>query len=287
MVVFAGQGDARRSLSLLWRAEAAAPPRGGPGPKPRLSVDAIVAAAVAVADEEGMAALSMRAVGDRLGRTAMALYTHVPGKSELLDLMYDAVHAELPSVYPESADWRVPLTAWAGEVLEFYVRHPWVLQVSQARPVLGPHEYANLDTLVRLLGATGLAARTVRRLVGTLFPLVQGSARTVADARRAATATGSSDEEWWAARSAALTELVPDFAERFPAVIGLERDGAPPEPAAAMGPDDGMPYPEREARETFRVGLGVLLDGIDAARAAARRDGRAAQGDGQAAQGDA
>ncbi|SCD86983.1 MULTISPECIES: TetR/AcrR family transcriptional regulator [unclassified Streptomyces] len=271
MVVFAGQGDARRSLSLLWRAEAAAPPRGGPGPKPRLSVDAIVAAAVAVADEEGMAALSMRAVGDRLGRTAMALYTHVPGKSELLDLMYDAVHAELPSAYPESEsdpdDWRAPLTAWAGEVLEFYVRHPWVLQVSQARPVLGPHEYANLDTLVRLLGATGLEARTVRRLVGTLFPLVQGSARTVADARRAATATGSSDEEWWAARSAALTELVPDFAERFPAVIALERDGTP-EPHPEGGGEDALPYPEREARETFRVGLGVLLDGIDAARAA-------------------
>ncbi|MBV7244618.1 TetR/AcrR family transcriptional regulator [Streptomyces sp. MW-W600-10] len=269
MVVFAGQGDARRSLSLLWRAEVAASPRGGPGPKPRLSVDAIVAAAVAVADEEGMGALSMRAVGDRLGRTAMALYTHVPGKSELLDLMYDAVHAELPSDYAEyerRGDWRVPLTAWAGEVLEFYVRHPWVLQVSQARPVLGPHEYANLDTLVRLLGATGLEARTVRRLVGTLFPLVRGSARTVADARRAAAATGSSDEEWWAARSAALTELVPDFAERFPAVIGLERDGAP-EPPPEGGGHDAVPHPEREARETFRVGLDVLLDGIEAARA--------------------
>ncbi|MGA6171489.1 TetR/AcrR family transcriptional regulator [Streptomyces sp. NPDC012600] len=271
MVVFAGQGDARRSLSLLWRAEVAAPPRVGPGPKPRLSVDAIVAAAVAIADEDGMAALSMRAVGERLGRTAMALYTHVPGKSELLDLMYDAVHAELPSAYPESDGWRGPVTAWAGEVLELYVRHPWVLQVSQARPVLGPHEYANLDTLVRLLGATGLPAGTVRRLVGTLFPLVQGSARTVADARRAATATGSSDEEWWAARSAALTELVPDFAERFPAVTGLERDGAP-EPYRARDGQDAMPYPEREARETFRVGLGVLLDGIEATVTAARTE---------------
>jgi len=267
VVVFAGQGDARRSLSLLWRAEVTAPPRTGPGPKPRLSVDAIVAAAIAVADEEGMAALSMRAVGDRLGRTAMALYTHVPGKSELLDLMYDAVHAELPTSYPESDDWRAPLTDWAGEVLELYVRHPWVLQVSQARPVLGPHEYANLDTLVRLLGATGLAAGTVRRLVGTLFPLVQGSARTVADARRAATATGSSDEEWWAARSAALTELVPDFAERFPAVIRLEREAAPEPYRTHDDQEDAMPYPEREARETFRVGLGVLLDGIEAARA--------------------
>ncbi len=190
-----------------------------------------MAAAVALADAEGMAALSMRAVGDRLGRTAMALYTYVPGKSELLDLMYDAVHAELPTAYRESApdDWRAPLTAWAGDVLEFYVRHPWVLQVSQARPVLGPHEYAGLDTLITLLRVTGLEAGVVRRLVGTLFPFVRGSAQTVADARLAATATGSSDAEWWAARSAALTELVPDFAERFPAVSGLEAEG-PVEP---------------------------------------------------------
>ncbi|WP_460037422.1 TetR/AcrR family transcriptional regulator C-terminal domain-containing protein [Streptomyces cavourensis] len=276
MVVFAGQGDPHRSLSLLWRADAPPPTRGTPGPKPRLSVDAIVAAAVALADEEGMAAVSMRAVGDRLGRTAMALYTYVPGKSELLDLMYDAVHAALPTAYPESTpdNWRTPLTTWAGDVLEFYARHPWVLQVSQARPVLGPHEYAGLDTLITLLRATGLEAGVVRRLVGTLFPFVRGSAQTVADARLAATATGSSDAEWWAARSAALKELVPDFAERFPAVSGLEAEGpVEPYPDQAPAPDQaptpgaGMPYLEREARETFRVGLGVLLDGIEAARA--------------------
>ncbi|MER5984927.1 TetR/AcrR family transcriptional regulator C-terminal domain-containing protein [Streptomyces sp. NPDC001787] len=266
MVVFAGQGDARRSLSLLWRGDAQARPHGGPGPKPRLSVDAIVSAAVAVADEEGMAALSMRAVGERLGRTAMALYTYVPGKSELLDLMYDAVHAELPSHYPEQAPWRTSLTAWAQDLLEFYVRHPWVLQVSQARPVLGPHEYAGLDTLVRLLRGTGLDARLLRRLVGTLFHFVRGAAGTVADSRQAAAATGSPDEEWWAARAAVLGEMVPDFADRFPAVSRLEREGTP-EPHMADGP---VPYPEREARETFRVGLGVLLDGIGASVTAHR-----------------
>lgn len=280
MVVFAGQGDPRRSLSLLWRA--ATPAQARPGPKPRLSVDAIVATAVALADEEGMGALSMRAVGDRLGRTAMALYTYVPGKSELLDLMYDAAHAELPSAYPESDDWRAGLTAWGGDLLEFYVRHPWVLQVSQARPVLGPHEYAGLDTLVVLLRATGLDAGVLRRLVGTLFPFVRGSAQVVADARLAPAATGRSDAQWWAARSAALTELVPDFADRFPAVSRLETEGAVepvesyPDPGddgsgsgSGRGDDaDAVPYLEREARETFRVGLGVLLDGIDAAVAA-------------------
>ncbi|MFJ4854706.1 TetR/AcrR family transcriptional regulator [Streptomyces sp. NPDC088730] len=272
MVVYAGQGDARRSMSLLWRSAAPPEPRGtaGPGPRPGLTVDAIVTAAIAVADEDGMAALSMRAVGERLGRTAMALYTYVPGKRELLDLMYDAVHAELPAGRAGSGDWRTDLTDWARDTLAFYLRHPWVLQVSQARPVLGPHEYAGLDALVRLLYGTGLGAEVLRRLVGTLFHFVRGAAQTVADAREAASATGRADEEWWYARSAALMELVPDFADRYPELSRMEREPARPEP----GGDDAVPYPEREARETFTAGLDVLLDGIETAVRRGRGAGR-------------
>ncbi|MEV0023595.1 TetR/AcrR family transcriptional regulator C-terminal domain-containing protein [Streptomyces atroolivaceus] len=276
MVVFAGQGDARRSMDLLWRTEGDPPSQGGPGPRPALSVDAIVAAAVAIADTQGMAALSMRAVGERLGRTAMALYTYVPGKSELLDVMYDAVHAELPDP-AGSGDWREDLTTWAGSALDFYVRHPWVLQISQARPVLGPHEYAALDTLVRLLYGTGLDPRLVRRLTGTLFHFVRGAAQTVADARRAAAATGRSDEEWWTDRAGLLAEVAPDFEDRFPHVSRLESESSP-EPYQDQGTDtdtdadtdagEHVPYLEREARRTFTTGLGVLLDGIAAAGAA-------------------
>ncbi|MFF8915395.1 TetR/AcrR family transcriptional regulator [Streptomyces sp. NPDC015032] len=266
MVVFAGQGDARRSMSLLWRAERPEEPRRGPapGPRPGLSVDAIVTAAIAVADEDGMAALSMRAVGERLGRTAMALYTYVPGKSELLDLMYDAVHAELPTEYPGVDNWRTGLTDWAHDTLAFHLRHPWVLQVSQARPVLGPHEYGTLDTLVRLLAGTGLDAPLLRRLTGTLSHFVRGCAGTVAEARQAAAVTGESDEEWWFARSALLGEVAPDFADRYPDLSAMESASAPPPPSP--GPDgEELPFLERQARETFDAGLGVLLDGIEAA----------------------
>ncbi|WP_392840363.1 hypothetical protein [Streptomyces sp. LN500] len=79
--------------------------------------------------------------------------------------------------------------------------------------------------------------------------------------------TGQSDEEWWFARSALLGEVAPDFADRFPDVGRLESESAPEPPPA----DDPVPYLERQARETFTIGLGVLLDGIEAAvrRAAA------------------
>ncbi|CAO0836452.1 hypothetical protein SMICM17S_04976 [Streptomyces microflavus] len=88
----------------------------------------------------------------------------------------------------------------------------------------------------------------------------------MADARRAARATGSSDEEWWAARAAALTELVPDFAERFPAVVRLEREGVG---TRIRKTPKGKICPTPSGRRGRRsgVGLGVLLDGIDAARA--------------------
>ena len=92
MTEYPGRGDARRSMALLWgKAE---PPKRGP--KQGLSVEAIVGAAIAIADADGLDALSMRKVGERLGTSAMALYTYVPAKTELVDLMLEAVLGELP-----------------------------------------------------------------------------------------------------------------------------------------------------------------------------------------------
>ncbi|SHF15652.1 TetR/AcrR family transcriptional regulator [Streptoalloteichus hindustanus] len=263
MVIYAGQGDVRRSMALLWRAPGS-PEVRAPGPRPGLSVDLIVETAIAVADAEGMAGLSMRAVGERLGRTAMALYTYVPNKNELLDLMHDRALAELPTDYDLSAGWRPAATAWADALWSFYLRHPWVLQVSQARPVLGPNEYVVLETLLRVLFETGLPSAAVRRLVGTLFHYVRGSAQTVAESRHAPATTGVSDEDWWRARASLLLEVAPDFAERFPMVARLEGESSPEPPA-----DADEPYLERETRRTFEFGLSVILDGVEAAIARA------------------
>ncbi|WP_436849639.1 TetR/AcrR family transcriptional regulator [Streptomyces avermitilis] len=264
MVVFAGQGDARRSMSLLWRSAESGGPAPKPGPKPGLDVDTIVAAGVAVADEQGMAALSMRAVGTRLGRTAMALYTYVPSKSELVDLMHDRVLAELPTEYDTSAGWRPAITAWADDAWAFYLRHPWVLQVSQARPVLGPNDYARLETVVRILGGNGLEPLHVRRVIAVLFQFVRGMALVATEHRQAAPETGVPDEEWWAQRSALMAEFAPDFTERFPALAALESTAslAAMTEAEAGGAASHM---EQEAREAFRVGLDLILDGVEAA----------------------
>ncbi|MEV5830166.1 TetR/AcrR family transcriptional regulator [Spirillospora sp. NPDC052242] len=292
MVVFAGQGDARRSMDLLWRVPSAArgDAPGGPsrpGPRPGLSVELIVDTAIAVADTEGMAALSMRAVGERLGRTAMALYTYVPGKAELVDLMYDRAQAELPAGYDAAGGWRAAVTAWAQDTWAFYLRHPWMLAVSQARPVLGPNEYRALEALLGALSGAGLAAGDARRAVATLSSVVRGAARIAAEARQAAAATGTPEDEWWYARSEVLEEVAPDFTARFPRVAELSAAGAFDDAAfdAAVpgaGPagdavqgdavEDGVVlYQERAAREAFAGGLALVLDGIEAAAARSAR----------------
>ncbi|MEU1422494.1 TetR/AcrR family transcriptional regulator C-terminal domain-containing protein [Kitasatospora sp. NPDC005751] len=260
MTVFAGQGDAHSSMSLLWRGPEE-PRTGRSGPKPALSVDAIVTAGIAVADAEGMAALSMRAVGQRLGRTAMALYTYVPGKAELLDLMHDRVLAELPTGHDPAEGWRAAATAWAEEAFTCYLRHPWVLQISQARPVLGPAELGAMEAVLRILDGAGLAPRQLRGVVAAFWQLVRGMARTAAEARAAAVDTGVADEEWWYARSTQLASLAPDFAERFPLLTALESGGGAPEAG------DGAGDLEERTREAFRTGLAVLLDGVEAAAA--------------------
>jgi AcrR family transcriptional regulator len=255
VVVFAARGDARRSLELLWRAM---PDEPRPGPKQALTVDTIVDTAIEVADAQGMAALSMRAVGQRLGRTGMALYTYVPGKSELVDLMYDRAHAALPSAYPLTDGWRAAALVWADDLWACYQAHPWVLQVSQVRPVMGPCEYATVEAVTRILSETRLPARLLTRAVGTLFHFVRGAASTAAEAGQAVTDTGQTNEEWWAARSALLPEVVPDFAERHPTIVRLGAEDT-------FEWDESLPYLEQQARATFETGLSIILDGVESA----------------------
>jgi AcrR family transcriptional regulator len=261
--VFAGQGDPEWSLAALWGGQEPAPARRGP--RPTLSRDAIIAAAIEIADRGGLDAVSMKAVGQRLGRTGMALYTYVPGKAELLDLIYDRVHAELPTRYPIGRGWRAAARAWARDLGEFLLRHPWTLQISYARPVLGPNEQAMLETLIGILRQTGLGARVLRRSVSALLHLVRGAAQTRIDARSAADATGTASALWWRARAPRLQRAAPDFAQRFPHTTWLAR-----QPAAGSGGDPET-YFLRQADEAYAAGIELLLDGIEAQRRVSSR----------------
>lgn len=260
MTEYAGKGDARRSMALLWgRCEA--PTRG---PKQGLSVERIVAAAIELADAEGLGAVSMRKVGERLGASAMALYTYVPAKTELVDMMLDTALGELPTAYDREHGWRAAAEEWARAMWAFYQRHPWYLQVSVARPLLGPNELAGYEAQLTIFDGLALSGLEMGWVVGSMASFVVGAASALAQARAAEQVTGKSDGEWWSERSALLAEMADfDWAERYPTTVRLaEQELAFAQPH--RDPSDTTSYMERDALDNFEFGLARLLDGIEA-----------------------
>lgn len=244
---YAGRGDPARTIALLWGTRE----RGGRGPKPGLTVDQIVAAAIAIADAEGLAALSMRRVADRLGVSPMALYTYVPGKAELIDVMLDAVFGETAKPEGVAGGWRVKLEQVARENWALYRRHPWLLQVAATgRPPLGPNAIAKYDYELRAVEGIGLTDVEMDSVVSLVLGYVEGAARRSVEMSQAEQRTGISDEQWWRA-VAPLLEAVFD-PERYPTAARV---------GAAAGAAYGAAYDPDHA---FEFGLQRVLDGIAA-----------------------
>jgi AcrR family transcriptional regulator len=103
------------------------------GRRPSIQLSDIVSAAIALADAEGLAAVSMPRVAGGLGLTQNALYRHVASKDELLVLIADAATGEPPEL--DGADWRDAARAWVSGVIARYLAHPWLLDIRLRAPV--------------------------------------------------------------------------------------------------------------------------------------------------------
>lgn len=236
-----GSTDVSRSIELLWQGKEPA----GRGPKPGLTLTQIVVAAVELADREGLAALSMRRVAAALDVSPMSLYRYVPGKGELLDLMLDHVNGSPDELEQHrGGGWRIVLELVARGTWELYLEHPWLLQVNQARPILGPNGLAGFDFALVSLDGLGLTGREKVAVILAVDHYVTGTARTYVLRDQAARDSGISDEEFWAAQEPILTEAM--ASGRYPAVAGL--------------PDDAFTIDGTEALE---FGLTPLLDGLE------------------------
>ncbi|HMJ75086.1 MAG TPA: TetR/AcrR family transcriptional regulator [Iamia sp.] len=240
----------RHGMEALWGLRTPS----GRGPKQGLTVDAIAEAGVAVADEGGLDAVSMRRVAERLGVGTMSLYTYVPGKPELVEVMLDRVYAEPDGPVTHPDGWRAALEAHAHSDWDLYQRHPWVLHAN-VRAGLGPNELDRYERALRRVDGIGLTGREMAGVASLVGGYVGAAARRVADARSAPERTGLTDDEWWAARSAILDQVWD--AERWPTASRLEEDDA-------FAPDSGLSYLEAEALTDFEFGLQRVLDGIDA-----------------------
>jgi AcrR family transcriptional regulator len=125
------------SIELLWNE----PAIGKRGPRPKFTVDTIVAAAAAIADEDGLDALTMQRVAERLDTAKMALYRYVPGRAELDAVLLDRALGGPPES-PAGDDWRSALASWALALHERSLAHPWSVTLAQRPHVPGPGELA-------------------------------------------------------------------------------------------------------------------------------------------------
>ncbi|WP_367043090.1 TetR/AcrR family transcriptional regulator [Streptomyces sp. Je 1-332] len=238
--------DIARSLELLW-GEGERPTRG---PKPGLTLERIVTEAVRLADAEGLSAVSMRRLSTELGTGTMSLYRYVPGKGELIDLMLDRVYMPPADARPPGGGWREAAETYARETLVLYRAHPWLLQVNQARPVLGPGSVGGLELTLAGIKSMGLSDPELIGVIVMIEGYVTGVARTQVHEVEAVKKSGLTDAAFWEAQTPTLGRIM--NSGRYPHLAGLSDD--------AFG----------SQFDHFEFGLQRLLDGLDVL--VARRD---------------
>lgn len=239
-----GPADPARSLALLWRTAERTSRKG----RPDLSVDRIVSVAIDIADTEGLGALSMRKVADRLGVGTMSLYTYIPGKAELIDVMLDAVYGETPRPEDVKGGWRGRLEKIARDNWALCRRHSWMLHAATGRPVLGPNLTAKYDYELRALDGIGLTDIEMDSVLTLVIGHAQSAARGAADATATENRSGMTDDQWWQAHAPILEQVMDP--RNYPT-------------AARVGSAAGQEYGAYDPEHAFEFGLARILDGIE------------------------
>lgn len=242
-----GAGDPARTVALLWGTAVATPRRG---PARRLELSAVVAAATALADEQGLDALTMRAVAQAAGAAPMTLYTYVPGKAELLDLMLDAAYARMRRADTTGQPWRDRAIALAAENLALHLAHPWTVEVSTLRPTLGPGAIGKYEHELAAFTDLGLTDVQVDDCLTYLLDFVRAAARSTVDAAVARREGAGDDAAWWAAAGPLLARVIDPTEYPLASRIG-----------SAAGATHSSAHDPTHA---YRFGLARALDGLAA-----------------------
>ena len=229
------------SLRVIWNQP---PP---PERQRSLGREEIVAAAIGLADEQGVQGLTMKALAARLGSySPMALYRYVYSKEGLIDLMLDAAVAEVPLPERPGDDWRADLWTLAIETRRMTQRHRWYAHLVHTRPPAGPNGMLRTEFVLTVLVEQGVPAPLAMTYAALLDRYIFGSGL-----QEAAEATFE--------RAHGLADPAGLFA-----AIGVVRDlaaadGRVPHLTAWLTNPSGP-----TAEEQFELGLTFLLDGIQA-----------------------
>lgn len=217
-----------------------------------LTPDRVVAAAMGLADAEGLSALTMRRLAASLGVEPMSLYHHVPGKDRLLDGLTEALLAELSAAVAAQAqagdDWRTALRQRCLTAREVMVRHRWAPGLLGSRSGIPSGLYAYYEAVLATMIRGGLSYHLAHRAIHALGTMVLGFSQELFSPN---TDGGTLDEEAAEAEFAAMAEAVPHLAAMI---------------ASEVHDNDEDPLGWCDSQNEFEFTLDLLLDGL--ARAA-------------------
>jgi AcrR family transcriptional regulator len=162
----------RAPAELEWKTPA---PEAGRG----LTRDTIVAAAVAIADREGLRAVSIRRVAGELGIRPMSIYTHIASKDDLVDLMLDEVIGEVLLPEPLPDDWREALRRLAHRSHDAFLAHTWTLEAFGQRPRFGPNTLRHVEQSIAAASRTGLGPEATSIILAVVDEYTLGHAMRV------------------------------------------------------------------------------------------------------------
>jgi len=209
-----------------------------------LNRDRVLGAAVALADEVGIAGLSMRRLAQQLGVVPMALYKHVADKDELLDGMVDLVIGELDAPDP-ALDWQDGVRQRLLSARRAVLRHPWARPAIESRTRRTPAVLAYMDSVAGVFRGGGFSVDLTHHVMHALGNRIWGFSPELFDEQRDADATTAAPE--------AQQAMVTEFAQRYPHILEIAV-------AATQGDLSGVGQGCDEQFE-FEFALDLLLDG--------------------------
>jgi AcrR family transcriptional regulator len=236
------------------------------GRRERLNRERVLRAAVALADEAGIAAVSMRRLAQELGVVPMALYKHVAGKDELLDGMVDAVIAEIEPLDP-NLDWKSAIRQRILAARRAVLRHPWARQAIESRTNRTPTVLQYMDSLAGAFRAGGISVDLTHHVMHALGNRIWGFSPELFNDPQGDDAQGDAPR---ALSPQAQEAMAREFAQKYPNILAIAM-------SATEGDLSGVGRGCDEQFE-FEFALDLLLDGIERLRregwSSAKRSGR-------------
>jgi AcrR family transcriptional regulator len=225
------------------------PERAGKGPAPSHSRAEITAAAIALADAQGIEAVSMRKVAAKLGASTGTLYRYIARKDDLIELMIDHVEGEDGGPAPLTGDWRQDLRAFAYRARAIIHRHPWVAILAAGRKPFGPNGLRLAEHTLSSIAELGLSIDDMLVSVETLQAFVRGYTLGELAEQEAIRRSGLDRDEWMMAHAPYMQKIMADGHHPLVARVILDAES---------------PHDQDRDERSFALGLERILDGLSA-----------------------